>query len=132
MRRELDPTRCQATVYDSRGFYGHQCQKKPVVTRDGKLYCRIHDPEYIAGKRQKEEVKYDKEWAEKKKLWALDEAREKALMGLTLEELRQVTPEMIRTLLNNGRKRKRVAPVEFTARTDAEEDDDSRDDLEAE
>lgn len=72
---------------------------KPTVTRDSKLYCRIHDPEYIAEKRRKEQAKWEKEWAEKKKRWTLDDARAKTTEGLTLEELQQVTPEMIRTLL---------------------------------
>lgn len=28
-------------------FQQYQCSKKAVVTRDGKRYCKIHDPEYI-------------------------------------------------------------------------------------
>jgi len=31
-------------------FQPHQCTKKAVVTRDGKRYCKIHDPEYIKKK----------------------------------------------------------------------------------
>ena len=98
MQRHLDPTGCQETIYGERGFF-HQCQNKPKVTRDGKLYCRIHDPEYITEKRQKDQAKWDKEWAEKRQRWALEDERERATEGLTLDELRQVTPGMIRTLL---------------------------------
>jgi len=104
MRKELDPTRCERTVYVGRDFWGHQCANNPIVTRDGKLYCRIHYPEYIAEKRQKEHAKWEKEWAEKQKRWSLEKARVKATDGLTLEELQQVTPEMIRTLLTKEEK----------------------------
>ena len=46
---------------DSRGFHYHSCSKKAVVERDGKLYCRIHDPEYIRAKQEKANVKWQKE-----------------------------------------------------------------------
>ena len=60
MRGELRPEECQTRIVGDRGF-AWQCQKKPVVTRDGKLYCKIHDPEYVAEKHRKWQEKYDKE-----------------------------------------------------------------------
>ena len=38
----------------TRGFYSHQCTKKPKVERGGKKYCTIHDPEYIKTKNEKD------------------------------------------------------------------------------
>lgn len=31
-------------------FHSHQCEKRAVVTRNGKRYCKIHDPEYVKAK----------------------------------------------------------------------------------
>ncbi len=38
-----------------------QCQRKATVERDGKWYCKIHDPEYIKAKHTKRETKYQSE-----------------------------------------------------------------------
>ncbi len=98
MRRELDPGRCQRTIFEDRGF-NYQCTKKPVIERDGKLYCKIHDPEYIKEKQVKWRAMFDKEQAEREKHWVLVNARSQAIKGLTLEELKQVTPALIRKAL---------------------------------
>ncbi|KKN71835.1 hypothetical protein LCGC14_0416890 [marine sediment metagenome] len=34
-----------------------QCSKKAVVKRDGKWYCKIHDPEYIKAKEDKRQAR---------------------------------------------------------------------------
>jgi len=52
-------------IYDS-WCHTHKCQKKAVVERDGKFYCKIHDPEYVKAKDEARTAKWDKEWAEKK------------------------------------------------------------------
>ena len=54
-------------------FHPHQCRKVAVVTREGKLYCKIHDPEYIEAKREAREAEWDKEWTEKRARWHRDE-----------------------------------------------------------
>jgi len=82
-------------LYEPRGR-GYQCQNKPVVTEDGKLYCRIHSPEYVKAKRVKQQAKWDKESMERQTQYALKGARYAATEGLTLEELKQVTPNLIR------------------------------------
>ncbi len=38
----------------------HQCSKKAVVVREGKPYCRVHDPDYIKAKYNKKFVDWDK------------------------------------------------------------------------
>ncbi len=41
-------------------FHQSRCQKKAVVERDGKWYCKIHDPEYIKQKDTERKAKRDK------------------------------------------------------------------------
>jgi len=41
-------------------FHQYQCTKKAVVERDGKWYCKIHDPEYIKQKDVEREEKRNK------------------------------------------------------------------------
>ena len=101
MVKELDPQMCQETIFSD--YYNHQCLRKPTVTRDDKPYCKVHDPEYIKAKKEAWGAKFNKKWAEKKKRWQLEEARDKVTEGLTLQELEQVTPGMIRELLQSRR-----------------------------
>ena len=49
--------RCSAQVSLDSWHYG-QCSRKATVMRDGKYYCRIHDPEYIKAKDEEREAKY--------------------------------------------------------------------------
>jgi len=46
---------------DSRYLHYRSCSKRAVVERGGKLYCRIHDPEYIQAKQEKANIKWQKE-----------------------------------------------------------------------
>jgi len=46
-------------------FHQHQCEKKAVIERDGKLYCKIHDPEYIEAKNTERTAKWDVEFSRK-------------------------------------------------------------------
>ena len=97
----LDENGCQTRVYGSRDVFGYQCKNKPVVERNGKLYCRIHDPIYIEAKRKKREAQWDREWIENQKRNVLRRARMQATEGLTLQELQQVSPDLIRRALQS-------------------------------
>ena len=101
MIRVLDPKGCQTRIYGDR-VTEWQCQKKPVVTRDGKLYCKIHDPEYIKAKNKARDEKFNSYWADRNAQHELSGAREKATLGLSLEELNQVTPDMIRQIIRKS------------------------------
>lgn len=81
------------------GLFRHHCYLPFKVERDGKDYCTIHDPEYVKAKNAKLQVKWDAKHAVDDARWAWQAARDKAVAGLTLEELQQVTPEMIRRAL---------------------------------
>jgi hypothetical protein len=60
--------RCQGRVWDSDGFYSHQCSRRAIVERDGKRYCKIHDPEYKAQKNKERHEKWEREYQERKKI----------------------------------------------------------------
>lgn len=51
--KTLRPEGCQDWVYSRDTWHSYQCQKAPKVVRDGKNYCTIHDPEYLAKKEEK-------------------------------------------------------------------------------
>lgn len=56
--------RCSRSVHNSYGVGFHQCGRAGTVERDGKLWCKTHDPEAIAAKRAAWNEKFD---AEKKR-----------------------------------------------------------------
>ena len=52
--------RCSEMVWRDTWHKG-QCSKIATVTRDGKSYCSIHDPEYVKQKEAKRKAKYQAE-----------------------------------------------------------------------
>lgn len=59
--------RCSEQVYEHTGFGRfHQCERRAVVEREGKPYCKIHDPEYVKKKKLASQAKYDKKWASRR------------------------------------------------------------------
>ena len=54
---------CSARIWE--GFQARGCSRKAVVEREGKMYCKIHDPEYIHMMDKKREEKYNKECCSK-------------------------------------------------------------------
>jgi len=53
---------CSVKVVDHGGWHLFNCTKPVTITRKGKDYCTIHDPEYIKKKREKQQRKYDEKW----------------------------------------------------------------------
>ena len=74
---------CSTQVYDGSGF-GHfyPCKNKVVVERDYNHYCKIHDPEYVKAKQKAKQGKWNKEWAEKKAHWELQNTAVKACKSI--------------------------------------------------
>lgn len=98
--------RCSEQVYDSIGF-GHfyQCSKRGVITRDDKLYCKVHDPEYVAAKKKMRESKWEEEHQERMwdhKLLRLATAIFKDIDNLDSIEIGKyrVAPELYEALKN--------------------------------
>ena len=64
--------RCQARVSGTGSwgaFHQHQCEKRAVVTREGKRYCKIHDPEYIKQKDDTSRKQYEQALAKRRLEW---------------------------------------------------------------
>lgn len=58
-----DAERCSKEVRsDGMGFHFHQCFSKAVVVRDGKPFCKLHDPLEVEKKTLARQAKYDAEW----------------------------------------------------------------------
>ena len=53
---------CQKRFMD--GYTMRQCTKNAVVERNGKHYCKIHDPERVKAKAAERQAKFDKELEE--------------------------------------------------------------------
>ena len=65
--------RCQKMVSGEGqwgAFHQHQCEKRSVIVRDGKRYCAIHDPEYIAKKDKERSEKWDERMRVERIKWS--------------------------------------------------------------
>lgn len=77
------PERCSETV-PTQGLlmHYHCCQKPVTVIRNGKPYCKIHDPEYVKGKLAERMARYEKEWKEKSDNFRLQQVAPELLAAL--------------------------------------------------
>lgn len=93
MTRDLamDPALCSQEVSDhGRWPRYHQCPRKIAVRRDGKGYCKQHDPEAKASRQAQWEARYhEKRDAEREKL---DRAQQmgRVCADITTEDLRRL------------------------------------------
>lgn len=53
--------KCSEKVWDSTSWHSYPCSKKPIVEREGKMWCKIHDPEYKKAKEKTQDEKYKKD-----------------------------------------------------------------------
>ncbi len=56
--------KCSVRVTVGSWYYA-DCSRKAVVERDGKPYCKIHDPEYRKEKAEERHTKYESEKCKK-------------------------------------------------------------------
>ena len=60
-----DKTQCSPKVNPNEtwgSFHPHQCKRTAIIERVGRWYCKIHDPEYVAHKKDAiQSEKYNKE-----------------------------------------------------------------------
>jgi len=54
---------CSERIWQN--WHTYNCSKKPIVEKDGKNYCKIHDPAYKANKELERELKYRSECCNK-------------------------------------------------------------------
>lgn len=56
--------KCSEHVYHGSGCFSvHQCARNGVVERDGKFYCRQHDPVAVRQREDDRRAKWRGEWA---------------------------------------------------------------------
>ncbi len=65
MKKLKNKERCSVEVYVG-VWHSKPCSKSAVIERDGKLYCKIHDPEYIKKKDEIARENYHKKDCKKK------------------------------------------------------------------
>ena len=87
---------CSAKVCDASGFSHYPCSRKAKVERNGKLYCTIHDPEYIKAKDKKNADKWEREQLERNKVYDREDAKNKACARLTTRELQALNPNLLK------------------------------------
>ena len=56
---QTDKALCAANIPDPTGWgHNHQCSRRAVVDRDGKRWCRQHDPDNVRAKAKAADEKY--------------------------------------------------------------------------
>ena len=60
----MTETQCSKQIYAN--WSRHPCSRKGIVEREGKFYCKQHDPVRIKDQEEKQNRKWDQEWAEAK------------------------------------------------------------------
>ncbi len=68
----------------------HQCSRKSVVERDGKHYCKIHDPVLRSEKQAATHAKWSEEMEKKQRAFDRTKAMQSACEGLTTAQLEQL------------------------------------------
>jgi hypothetical protein len=101
---DIDNKRCTESVSEQGRwgcFHQHQCLRKGAVTRDGKLYCKIHDPVFKAELRKSKEAKWDAKWVGIKKIRDRQELIDGIFKGIPTETIQDKSTE-IRSILFCG------------------------------
>ena len=89
-----DLGRCSKLVsHSSMGFHQQRCSFKAVVVREGKGYCKIHDPEYIKQKREERSKRCDKEDKERSKQWVRNSLEKEYCKDISTEELKKLVEQ---------------------------------------
>ncbi len=79
---------CSERVSDG-GFWPkyRNCKRKAVVERENKWYCKIHDPKYIAAKRNEQREQWEREWAKQRETGTRNALIAEAFEGIGLISL---------------------------------------------
>ena len=104
MKEELDPTRCSFLVGHYAGGWMHkltQCVRKWKITRDGKKYCRQHDPEQVKAREREQDRHFEFDMAQQAFGWygiglydVLSEILRDGLTPVALKHARKVLVEL--------------------------------------
>jgi hypothetical protein len=83
---------CCAEV-NGRGWYGAdgwcraKCHRAGSVERDGKLYCRTHDPVAVEKRETEAKAKREERWKGLEDKWLRNKAVHEALDGISIETI---------------------------------------------
>jgi len=91
--------RCSETVSDREIWHVHQCLRNGVVQREGKWYCKQHDPVAIKKRDAIRIAKYEKVWEIKEERWRREAAMKQACDGISTDDLERLEPGDLATLL---------------------------------
>jgi hypothetical protein len=58
------------------------CGKPGIIERDGKTYCKFHDPPVEQARKAKQNSKWQAKWEKKRKIWDRERLAMKALLYL--------------------------------------------------
>lgn len=76
---------CSAKTYENHSFY--PCSRKGKIERDGKWYCKQHDPVEVERRAKESELRYQKESNALKESWDRQRAALAAVEGVSTEAL---------------------------------------------
>jgi uncharacterized Zn finger protein (UPF0148 family) len=86
-----DKPRCSEDVWDG-GFRPHRCRNSGSVERDGKWYCKVHDPIARKERQERRDEEYraeqERQLARRRKREA--ERRIETIRGATLDEAMEI------------------------------------------
>jgi uncharacterized Zn finger protein (UPF0148 family) len=77
--------KCSEPVWD--GWHSRHCTRPGVIERDGKLYCKQHDPEAVKARQEAANAKYRKKSEESENNHRRQQACLRALSALTTEQI---------------------------------------------
>ncbi|MFA4974910.1 MAG: hypothetical protein WC683_20090 [bacterium] len=88
-----DKPKCSERIF--RDYTHYPCQHPAVVERDGKWYCKIHDPEYVKAKREEWAAKLQAQFAADKERYRRQIAETAACAGIPTEVLDDFVKEYL-------------------------------------
>jgi hypothetical protein len=68
------PQKCCASIYDSLAWRSRSCERNAKIERDGKWYCKQHDPVAKAEKHAERTARWDHESEERRRRYRLESA----------------------------------------------------------
>ena len=87
----MEKVRCSAEVMGEGGWHRRPCARNGVIQRDGKWYCKQHDPVAVKKRMDDQKAQWEKEWEEDKKKRYRDRAMQKACEGVPTKVLEKIS-----------------------------------------
>jgi ferric-dicitrate binding protein FerR (iron transport regulator) len=72
-------------------FHEYNCTKPAIIERNGKWYCKIHDPEYVDAKNKEKHERWNAEAEAQREVWRRENAIRKACEGVDTDTLEKIS-----------------------------------------